>query len=221
MATLNEKLTILYRDERLIFVDKPSGMVVHRGWARDKVALADIVRDEIIGARVFAIHRLDRGTSGVVGFALDSEMAHEMQEGILERKFYKEYIALVRGPFDEPVSLAHPIANKPGGERVEASTDFYPLKRAGRWSLVKAVPKTGRLHQIRRHLKHLSLPIVGDVKYGKGDVNRFFRQEFDLHRLALHASLLRFEHPENNSEIEISAPVPEVLEKVFRELFDR
>lgn len=219
MNVEKDQITVLYRDDRLIFVDKPSGMVVHRGWANDPVTLSDIVRDQIIGDRVFALFRLDRGTSGVSGFALDSEMAKLIQELIVSGSFQKEYLALVRGPLDDPVHVNHPVPRSPGGEKVEAETNFFPLKRAGRWTLVRAIPKTGRLHQIRKHLKHLSLPIIGDTKYGKGDVNRYFREEFNLNRLALHARILKFSHPLTGQELELESTLPDELADVFEALF--
>ncbi|MEZ4536485.1 MAG: pseudouridine synthase [Cyanobacteriota/Melainabacteria group bacterium] len=147
-----EAIPVLYRDPRLLFVDKPTGMIIHRGYDRDPITVADIVRDKIIGAQVFALHRLDRGTSGVVGFALDSEMAAKMQGALKElQNTEKEYVALVRGPMKEPVDLDYPVPNKAGGERVPAQTLFLPLASTGRWTPVKAYPCTGRYHQIRRH----------------------------------------------------------------------
>ena len=215
-----EAIPVLYRDPRLLFVDKPTGMIIHRGYDRDPITVADIVRDKIVGAQVFALHRLDRGTSGVVGFALDSEMAAKMQGALKEiQNTEKEYVALVRGPMKEPVDLDYPVPNKAGGERVPAQTLFLPLASTGRWTLVKAYPRTGRYHQIRRHLKHLSLPVVGDTKYGKGEVNRLFRQDYSLTRLFLHAHRLTFKHPVNGELISIKAPLDKDLNRVIRELF--
>lgn len=216
-----DAIPVIYRDDRLIFVDKPTGMIIHRGYDREPLTVADIVRDKIVGAQVFALHRLDRGTSGVVGFALDSEMAAMMQETLRDpENSEKEYIALVRGPMREPVDLDHPVPNKPGGERVPARTLFLPVATTGRWSLVKAYPRTGRYHQIRRHLKHLSLPVVGDTKYGKGEVNRLFRQDYSLARLFLHAHRLTFKHPVGGEQISIKAPLDQDLKRVIRELFE-
>ena len=212
-------ISVLYKDDRLIFVDKPSGIAVHRGWAKDRLTLADIVRDDLVGKQVFALSRLDRATSGIVGFALDSEMARLFQQLIFEKSLKKEYLALVRGPLKERILLSHPIPRSSGGERVPAETEFIPLKRSGRWTLVKAIPLTGRLHQIRRHLKHLSLPVVGDTRYGKGEINRYFREEYKLHRLALHASSLGFSHPDNDLSINLESPLPLDLERVFSRIF--
>jgi len=207
-------LQIIYRDETILAVNKPSGLIVHRGYDRDPVTVADIVRDDIIGAPVHAIHRLDRGTSGVLIFALNADAARDLQVQIQNQTMKKRYITLVRGPMREPCVLDHAIPNKKDGERVDAVTEFQPLAHKDRWTLVEARPLTGRLHQIRRHLKHLSLHVVGDVRYGKGDVNRFFRETYGLNRLALHSFEVKINNAQNR-EITLTAPIPDDLLKLF------
>jgi tRNA pseudouridine65 synthase len=114
----------------------------------------------------------------------------------------------VRGaPPDEAV-IDHAIPGSEDGPRVPAVTAIRTLFRAGRYAVVAAAPRTGRLHQIRRHLKHLSCPLIGDVRYGKGEHNRLFRERHDLHRLALHARSLRLVHPVTGAPLCITAPVP-------------
>jgi tRNA pseudouridine65 synthase len=194
--SIDSTITVLYRDQRLIAVSKPSGMIVHRGWGRDAITVADIVRDQFVGSPIHAIHRLDRGTSGVLLFALDPDAARLVQAEFEAGRVVKRYLALVRGSMVESCVLNHPVPQREGGERVAALTEFLPLAHCGRWSLVEARPRTGRLHQIRRHFKHLSHHVVGDVRYGKGDVNRFFRENYDLNRLALHAFSLELKCPE-------------------------
>jgi len=201
---------IIYKDEYLVAVNKPSGMIVHRGWDNDAVTVADIVRDKIVGAPVHAVHRLDRGTSGVLIFALDAETTRFLQKQFTSDKICKKYIALVRGPMREPCVLDHAIPNRNDGERVPAITKFRPLAHLHRWTLLEAIPLTGRLHQIRRHLKHLGHPVVGDVRYGKGDVNRFFRNHFNLSRMALHCYEIVVETP-GNKRISLLARVPSDL----------
>ena len=210
----NFEVRILYRDERLLAVSKPSGLIVHRGFANDQVTLADIVRDQIIQAPVHAIHRLDRSTSGIVLFALDADMARELQKQLAEEVFEKRYLALVRGPMRFSGTLDHAVRDRETKERIPAVTEFIPLAHSGRWSVVEARPRTGRTHQIRLHLKHLSHPIVGDVRYGKGDVNRLFREEYNLHRLALHACQITLGHP-SNRKLTLRDPLPSDLQKVF------
>jgi tRNA pseudouridine65 synthase len=203
-------LPILHRDDRLLAIAKPAGMVVHRGFDNDPITVADVVRDRIVGAPVHAVHRLDRGTSGVVLFALDPEAARLMQMAFEADRIGKRYLALVRGPMTAACTVDNPVPRVKDGPRVPAVTDVEPLAHVGRWSLVEARPRTGRLHQIRRHLKHISHPIVGDVRYGKGDINRMFRETYGLHRLALHAWGLSVPHPDG-SDLHVQAPLPDDL----------
>ncbi|MCC7529814.1 MAG: pseudouridylate synthase [Candidatus Melainabacteria bacterium] len=218
-STSNQRpeLEILYRDEFMIAVNKPSGMIVHRGWDKDPVTVADILRDDIVKAKVFAAHRLDRGTSGVLIFALNADAARKLQQQLEAGKVKKRYIALVRGPMKEGCLLDYPIRIDKEHERIPAVTEFIPLAHKDRWSLVEARPHTGRLHQIRKHLKHLHHPIVGDVLYGKGDVNRFFRETFNLHRMALHALALTIKNA-NDESITVEAPLPKDLTEPFKKL---
>jgi tRNA pseudouridine65 synthase len=197
----------LFRDDAIAVVDKPSGIVVHPGWAQDDGGLLRLVRDAV-GAEVFPAHRLDRGASGVVVFGLSSEIA-----GVLGRAFAagavdKRYLALVRGHPPEEICIDHPIPNKEGSAvRVPATTLIRRLGLWGRYGLCEARPLSGRLHQIRRHLKHIACPIIGDANYGKSEHNRYFRAEFGLGRLALHAVGLSLAHPISGARLHLTAPL--------------
>jgi tRNA pseudouridine65 synthase len=184
---------ILHRDPRCVVVDKPSGIATHRGWDDSDDALLQVVRDAV-NAYVYPIHRLDRGASGIVLFALDREAARAFSEAWPAAD--KRYLAITRGHPPEHVVIDHAIPKAPGEPRVPAVTELWRLDTFGRYALVEARPHTGRLHQIRRHCKHISCPLVGDVRYGKGEHNRIFRERYALHRLALHATSLRVPHPE-------------------------
>ena len=214
-----EDIEILYGDEHLVVINKTSGLLVHRGWATDEHTAMSLVRDRL-GTWVHTLHRLDRATSGVLLFALSKEIAADLRSQFAERRMFKRYLGLVRGRFEAQVELDHPVRKKEkGSERVEAVTTFRCVQVFGpfeelanrHFSLIEALPKTGRLHQIRRHLKHLSHPLVGDVNYGKGDINRFFRERFGLNRLALHAAELGFVHPVSGQALSITAPIPDDL----------
>ncbi|MEZ4364881.1 MAG: hypothetical protein R2939_01175 [Kofleriaceae bacterium] len=122
----------------------------------------------------------------------------------------KRYLAITRHP-PEHLVLDYPIPRAPGEERVPAVTELWRRETFGRYALVEAAPRTGRLHQIRRHLKHLSCPLIGDVNYGKGEHNRIFRAEHGLHRLALHAHALTFPHPDGGAATTVEAPLPDDL----------
>lgn len=200
-------LEILYRDEHLLAIQKPSGMLVHRGWARDERPALQRLRDQI-GMRVHAVHRLDRATSGALLFALRPEAARDTQRLFESGRVEKRYLAICRGNSLPSGHVDHPLRREKGGEMLSAITRFRLLGRFERYCLIEAFPETGRTHQIRRHLKHLSLPIIGDVRYGKGEHNRHFRERFDFHRLALHCQRLTFPHPRTGQLVEITAPLP-------------
>lgn len=212
-------VAILRDDGDLIAVDKPSGVVVHRGWnSRDRPMLQR-VRDHA-GQRVHLVHRLDRATSGVLLFTRTPELAARVGIAFEEGRVRKSYLALVRGHLGRrwPESQAsaglvidHPVPRSEHGERIEAKTRVWCLGESAndRCSLVRAEPLTGRLHQIRRHLKHLAHPVVGDVRYGDGRVNRHFRAQYRLDRLWLHAAALELD------ELRIEAPLPAPLESML------
>ncbi len=214
MTDIDATPTVLYRDDALLAVDKPSGLLVHRGWGRDEVVLVDRVR-EITGLnKVHPLHRLDRQTSGVVLFALTAAAARALGGEFEAGRVEKRYLALVRGRTPDAGIIDHPIPRREGGPRVDAVTAFERLHtlpaepRTVSW--VVARPRTGRLHQVRRHLKHISHPIIGDANYGKGPLNRAVRDRYGLCRLALHAASVALDHPDAG-RIVIRAPIPEDL----------
>ncbi|HEY4238755.1 MAG TPA: pseudouridine synthase [Kofleriaceae bacterium] len=199
---------IVHRDARCVVVDKPSGVATHRGWAADDDALLQRVRDAV-NAYVYPVHRLDRGASGLVLFALDREAAAAFAaawSGAVKR-----YVAVTRGHPPAHLVLDHAIPKAPGEERVPAVTELWCKETFGRYAVVEAQPRTGRLHQIRRHCKHIACPLIGDVRYGKGEHNRLWREQHGLHRLALHAAALRVAHPDGG-EVVAEAPLPADLE---------
>jgi len=212
-------IDLLYVDGAVVVANKPSGLLVHRGWAADDDVALFRVRD-MLGAQVHAVHRLDRGTSGALLFARTREAAAALGRSLEAGRVEKRYLALVRGtPPDEGV-IDHAIPRSEGGERVAAVTRFRRLARSpvDRCSLVLARPETGRLHQIRRHFHHISHPIVGDVNHGSGAINRHYRARYGLCRLALHARSIAFDHPATGERIAVSAPVPDDLSRALEAL---
>jgi len=199
-------------DDDLVVINKPSGLLVHRGWANDDDVAMFRVRDAI-GAHVYPVHRLDRGTSGVLVFARTKEAAATLSEGFESRQVDKQYLALVRGTPAESGTIDHPLSKSGDGPRVPAVTRFSVIARStvDRCSLVLAIPETGRGHQIRRHLRHIGHPLVGDVNYGNGPINRHYRATYDLRRLALHAHAIAFDHPASGTRVAITAPMPDDL----------
>ena len=225
-------LHILYQDSHLVAVNKPSGLLVHKSWvAKDAKEFAlQMVRDQI-GEFVYPVHRLDRPTSGVLLFALSSEVAQKMAE--LWPTAEKTYWAVVRGHLKKAVNVEHPLKGMADyGQDVdtvqEAQTDFRPFAEVeipvcidkypqSRYSWVEAKPKQGRTHQIRRHLKHLSHPIIGDARYGKGKHNRYFAEHLNAPRLLLHARHLKIQHPITQQVLEIEAPLDECMANLLRQ----
>lgn len=231
------ELEILYRDDYLIAVNKPAGMLVHRSWldSHETVFVMQTLRDQI-GQHVFPLHRLDRPTSGVLLFGLSSEIASQMMPLFAGRDMHKTYHAVVRGWIKEAAVLDYPlkveldkIADKNASEEKEAQpavTAYEPLATVetdiavGRYStsrycLVEMKPETGRKHQLRRHMHHLSHHIIGDVNHGDGRHNRMFREHYDCHRLMLHASRLQFDHPITGEAIDILADIDETWRNVM------
>lgn len=218
-------LRILHRDEHLIAIDKPPGLLVHRtGLDAGETRFAvQLLRDQI-GRPVWPVHRLDKGTSGVLLFALDAATASllgrafESGEGIT-----KTYHAIVRGwPADEGL-IDHPLRRLPDDMRTEreevqeAQTRFATLERyelplpyggfpATRCALVELQPLTGRRHQLRRHMKHIAHPIIGDATHGKGPLNRSIAEWLGVQRLWLHASSLALRHPVSGAALSLEAP---------------
>lgn len=205
---------ILHRDEDLLVVSKPSGMLVHKGWAKDGVTLIDALR-QLGYSRLHTVHRLDRATSGIICLAINADAARNLSEQFAERQVSKRYLALVRGELKDSIFVDHPIPKEPGKERVPAQTQIDVLASAKtlprETSLVCAQPLSGRTHQIRRHLKHLNHPIIGDVNYGRGELNRAARERYGLHRLALHALSLTLRHPRSGQMMTFNAQLPEDL----------
>jgi tRNA pseudouridine65 synthase len=198
---------IVHRDARCVVVDKPSGLATHRGWDGGDDALLQRVRDAV-GCYVYPIHRLDRGASGLVVFALDSAAAGALSQAWPLAD--KRYLAITRGHPAEHVMIDHPVPRAPGEERVAARTEIWRRETFGRYALVEARLHTGRLHQIRRHLKHISCPLIGDVRYGKGEHNRIFRTEHGLSRLALHCTSIAVAHPDG-SALAVTSSLPDDL----------
>jgi tRNA pseudouridine65 synthase len=225
-------LPILYRDDRLVAIHKPAGLLVHRT-PLDKHGIrfaVQLVRDQI-GCRVWPTHRLDRGTSGVLLFALDRDAASHVGRQFDAGTVRKRYLAVVRGFPPESGTIDHPLSRDDGARREpqEAVTHFerlatvelpIPVDRypASRYALVALRPVTGRHHQIRRHLKHISHPVIGDATHGKGNHNRAFLERYGSRRLLLASVAVGFSHPSTGQGMEIRAAPAEDFSAVCRQL---
>jgi tRNA pseudouridine65 synthase len=211
-------IEVLYRDDAVVVVDKPSGLSVHRGDDQGSTFALNLTRNAI-GQWVYPVHRLDRATSGVLVFALSSEYARSLQDSFSSRAVNKIYLALVRGTPPTSGVIDSPMAKREGGPDVESVTAYETLFVSDvRLSLVEARPRTGRRHQIRRHLRRINHPIAGDVNYGNGADNRRYRAELGLYRIALHARQLSFVHPTSGEHVTFESAVPEDLAEPFRRI---
>ncbi len=221
------QLSILYQDNDLIAINKPSGLLVHRSPIdkHETQFAVQLLRDQI-GQMVYPIHRLDKPTSGVLLFAFNTDIIRQLS--LQWHQVDKTYLAIVRGRVTD-CFIDHPITTKPDkgdhftqakvqsaqtGIRVLATTTLdigfgklahqYPTTD---FSLLSVTPKTGRKHQIRKHLKHINHPIVGDTRYGRGEINRYFRETYDCNRLLLHCQTMTFLHPISGQWLSVSADV--------------
>lgn len=236
----NISIDILYEDDDIIAVNKPSGLLTHPSWLTKKGTenLATMLKCYFEGAPVYTVHRLDRATSGVILVAKNKEVAKSLSLQFAEHQVQKTYYCVVRGFAPKEGEINHPLqyiddkkaepfatANK---EPQDAITNYSALASvelpiavgkwpAARYSLIKAMPKTGRKHQLRRHFKHILCPIVGDTNYGEGRHNKLYRDHFNINRLLLMAISIRFVHPSTLQEMTIKAPLSEQVKGLFNE----
>lgn len=226
---LEAPLAVIYRDEHLIAIHKPAGLLVHRTVLdRNETRFAvQLLRDQI-GQYVHPVHRLDRGTSGVLLFALDKEIGKLVSAQFEAQQVDKTYLAVVRGHPPEAGRIDHALTRQyddyefrsanATSEAQPALThfrrlavtelphqvDIYPTSR---YALLELKPQTGRRHQLRRHLKHLAHPIIGDATYGKGRHNRLFQELFGCRRMLLACLDMTITHPVSGLPLRLSAPL--------------
>jgi len=200
-------LSLLHADDAIVAIDKPAGLLVHHSSldAHETRSAAELLRAQL-GMPVWLLHRLDKGTSGVLAFALNAELATAFGKAFESGAVRKRYLALVRGWPAEQGEIDYPLARDPelpsaGQPRLPAVTRWrrlacfdwpFPDGRhpTSRYALVEVEPLSGRRHQIRRHFKHLAHPLVGDTTHGKSAHNRAVAAWLGTSRLWLHATRL-------------------------------
>ena len=234
-----QTLPILYLDDDLVAVAKPSGMFVHRTDQdrTDESVVVQIVRDQL-GHLVFPVHRIDRATSGIVLLATHRESAAHMSQAFADRRVSKTYRALVRGYCEENGVINTPLVPARGrGKPIEhphaatqdATTEFRTMQRfeipirndryhTTRCSLLEITPRTGRYHQIRRHFNYESHPVIGDTSHGDSRHNRLYREHFNLNRLMLAAVRIAFKHPNDGQNVEVTCPPDESFSAIVEKL---
>lgn len=219
-------LTEIYRDRWLLVVHKPAGLLVHRSPIdpHETEFALQYARAMNGGEHVYAVHRLDRPTSGLLVFARDPDTASTLGKAMMAGEMSKTYLAMVRGWTPAEGFIDYPLRDEPEDRRLkvepqpvrEARTRYrrlatteIPVQIEGyatsRYSLVELYPETGRRHQLRRHMKHISHPIIGDAYHGRGRHNRYFAERFGQGRLMLAATRMTFLHPFTGEQLQLSA----------------
>ena len=227
-------LTIVYEDEHVLVVDKPAGMVVHpgAGISRGTLAAGALAHAPEIAAvggqrRPGIVHRLDKGTSGLLVLAKTVPAYHVLVAQLGAREVTREYLAIVHGRMasaegrvDAPIGRdphhRQRMAIRPLGEGRRAVTRFTVLERFADFTLARCRLETGRTHQIRVHLASLGHPLAGDAVYGRGRPGL----PVDLDGVALHAARLAFVHPATQERMEFSAPLPARITRFLSHLRD-
>jgi len=219
-------LEIVYQDDHIIAINKPHGLLVHRSSiATDAKEFAlQLLRDQI-NRRVSPVHRLDRKTSGLLLFAFEKEVEIALHQQFQNAEIQKKYLAILRGFAPDSGDIDYPL-EKENGNMQDAFTAFVTLKRAelniafgqhptSRYSLVEVAPTTGRMHQLRKHFAHIFYPIIGDRKHGCNKQNKFFKEQWDMTTMLLHASELKFKHPVTQEEVHLKANVQDEFKRVM------
>ncbi|MEX2514063.1 MAG: pseudouridine synthase [Cyclobacteriaceae bacterium] len=226
-------LELIYEDEYYIAINKAAGVMVHKtALERDPETLfaVQLFRDQI-GQKVYPLHRLDRPTSGILLFGKSSEAASMLQPLFTGAGIIKSYLAIVRG-FVTPDHgiIDHPLAKDLKYENQAALTEYWKLGEVeipfsssnrydtSRYSLMKVYPHSGRMHQIRRHFAHMRNYIIGDNTHGDNKQNKFFRRQFNMHHMLLHAWKMKFNHPVFNEAVSIEANAPEYFKDISKKL---
>jgi tRNA pseudouridine65 synthase len=219
-------LEILYQDSWCIAINKPHGLLVHRSMIAAEASefAVQLLRDQV-GFPVFPVHRLDRKTSGVLLFASSADYVASFQASMQREQTQKDYLALVRGFFPDEIVVDYPLAREDGKVQ-EAVTHFEKLEHfelpiahgdfeTSRYSLIQARPKTGRMHQIRKHLNHLRHPIIGDRPHGCNKQNKLFLERWNMNTMMLHAEKLELYHPFLDKQLIIFAEKSSEFERVL------
>lgn len=221
------EIEIVYEDEWMVAVNKPSNLLVHHSYyARniEETSLTELLRSQF-QQPVFPIHRLDRKTSGLILFAKDQLIVPDFQALFTMRQIEKKYEALLRGHTPDELLIDSPVKNDRGNYR-DAETKLLTIRKfeldipvipydVSRYSHVEFIPLTGRMHQLRKHANKISHPIIGDPKYGNRHHNHMFIEQLEIPELFLHAGSLAFRHPITNEHLKLAAARPDFWSKFF------
>lgn len=222
-------LDILFEDEYLLIVNKPSGLVVHPAYGHKSDTLVNALiahsakLSDVNGPyRPGIVHRLDKNTSGLLIVCKNNEVHERIARLLQERKIQREYTALVMGYLAEDAGMikTYLTRSKTNYQKMEntpatgklAISRFAVVERFRGYMLMRVNLETGRTHQIRAHMEFLNTPIVGDDLYGKNNTKLYNKGQL------LHASHLRFTHPYTQKEVSVTSPLPDYFTKVLTKL---
>jgi len=219
-------ISVLFEDDDILVINKPNNILIHSSYyARNikSTPLIDILEEEK-EMKLYIVHRLDYKTSGVLLIAKSSANAAALQQQFEANKVEKIYTALVRGFTPEAGMVDTPIKNADTGKYRPALTTYKTLESfevaiavqpypQSRYSLVKLFPKTGRMHQLRKHMNKISHPIIGDHRYGNRHHNKMYEDRLNCPEMFLHATSITFKHPVKKEQLTIIAPFPAFWDK--------
>ncbi|WP_430810276.1 MULTISPECIES: RluA family pseudouridine synthase [unclassified Carboxylicivirga] len=220
---------VLYQDDYLVAVNKPVDLPVHKNdfMPADADYLTKLV-GQLTDRPVFPVHRLDAKTSGLIVLAFSREVAAALAKQFEQRKVDKSYMLLCKGVPGEGV-FTNEVLIKKKKKRQAARTAYktittietgisYKQEENVAISLVKAMPETGRWHQLRQHFAFNRTDILGDTQHGDWTLNKIMTELSGVKRLLLHAESLTFQHPESKEKISLAAPLPEAFDLLLKQL---
>lgn len=223
---------ILFEDDHILILFKPATWFVHppenpryrRGLKR-RTCVQWLIDTQ--SKKAFPAHRLDAATEGILVFGKNKESTANLNQQLKNHQVEKTYHAVVRGWFKEPIGkITLPLELDSTGELVECETDYktlniiehnyqvHPKYPKCRYSLLEVKPKTGRWHQIRRHMNRVSHPIIGDREHGDSHHNRYFRDQLSIEGLCLQARSLSFNHPVTKERLHYQTLVTEKWNRI-------
>lgn len=239
------KIIVLYENKDIVVVDKPAGLLVHPTEANEINTIASWFLMKYPGikklqwpnkTRVGVAHRLDKDTSGLIILAKNPEVLKKLQDEFRNRKVKKTYLSLVLGKVEPPEGkIEAPITRGNAGQQkiqefaysfskgtIRSAVTLYRTMRYYNYdnnilTLLEAMPQTGRMHQIRVHLKHIGHPIIGDPLYSTKE-SRKVSKELGLNRQFLHAEKLEFKNPTSGQLIMVESKLPKELEEILEKL---
>jgi tRNA pseudouridine65 synthase len=205
-------IKILKKTKTYVIVHKPHGLVVYADTREDHKISCQALVEKQIAQKIIPVHRIDKQTCGVLIYALNQQKANQLTSMFKSKKIEKSYLAFCHGEAPEKARLDFPLRKHKEKVTELALTEIknkqtIEITARGekrKYSLVEACPQTGRYHQVRRHLKMMKCPIVGDPQYGNSWNNDFFKEEYGIHRTLLSAISISFVDPETKEKISVT-----------------